>query len=104
MLPSVVNLFRYIVPLEYIFIVNPLQLAPAETVLACSLSYVAEQDVVRAEMLNSNFKVSPAGYFLMSSPHSLRQQIKNQTETDISIRANEKSVSNHWPEPGTNLQ
>lgn len=40
----------------------------------------------------------------MSSPHSLRQQIKNQTETDISIRANEKSVSNHWPEPGTNLQ
>lgn len=55
MLPSVVNLFRYIMALEHILTVNPLQLAPAQTAPACSLSYGAEQDVAEAEMINTSF-------------------------------------------------
>lgn len=55
LLPGVVNLTRAIVSLEYIFIVNPVQLAPADTAVACSLSYRAEQDMAEAEMLKSIF-------------------------------------------------
>lgn len=52
LLPGVVNLTRTIVSL---FIVNPVQLAPADTAVACSLSYRAEQDMAEAEMLKSIF-------------------------------------------------
>lgn len=83
--------------------VNPQQLAPAQTALACSLSYRAEQDVAEAEMID--FFSSFTRWILPDEQHSFSQTTnKNQTETDISIRANEKSVSNHWPEPSTNLQ
>lgn len=72
---------------------------------ALSLLFTSRARRLRAEMLTLILNVSfdyTSWWAALIQPQTTNE--KNQTETDISIRANKKSVSNHWPEPATNLQ
>lgn len=104
LLPLVFNVISNSIFDGSIFAVHPVQFAPVVTCWPV-LCYTAEKDSAEAWMRNSNYKLCVFSKLPDERPSfTSTTNKKNQTVTDISIRGNEKSVSNHWPEPGTDLQ